>query len=144
MTLAIRTFRFPDEYSMVISLWQRCGPGVNVGASDSREDIRRKLERDPELFLVAEENGRMVGTVIGGFDGRRGMLYHLAVEPDMRGRGIAKALLVEVEQRLRNLGCRKSYLMMIPDNPAGEFYKNCGWNEMDVRIFSKIIDDSFC
>jgi ribosomal protein S18 acetylase RimI-like enzyme len=137
MPLVIRTFRFPEEYEKVIALWQRSGPGVRVGESDTLEEIRKKLTRDPELFLVAEEAGRIVGTVIGGFDGRRGMLYHLAVEPELRNRGIARALMVEVESRLRNLGCRKTYLLMIPDNPAGDFYKHIGWEEMDVSIFTK-------
>jgi ribosomal protein S18 acetylase RimI-like enzyme len=144
MAIHIRPIRFPEEYSYAVSLWEKCGPGVRVGVSDSLEETRRKLERDPDLFLVAEEHDRVVGTVIGGFDGRRGMIYHLAVEPAQRGRGIARALMTEVETRLKNLGCRKAYLMMIPDNPAGDFYRQSGWEEMDVSIFSKSFGDLSC
>jgi ribosomal protein S18 acetylase RimI-like enzyme len=144
MSIVIRSIRFPDEYAAALALWERCGPGVHVGFSDTLDEIGRKLERDPELFLVAEDTGRVVGTVIGGFDGRRGMIYHLAVEPELRGRGIARALMGEMETRLRRLGCRKAYLMMIPDNPAGDFYRKCEWEEMDITIFSKTFGDPAC
>jgi ribosomal protein S18 acetylase RimI-like enzyme len=137
MSWIIRPIEYPKDYEQVVSLWQQCEPGVRVGFSDSREGIQLKLDRDPGLFLVAEDDGRVIGTVIGGFDGRRGMIYHLAVDPGMRGRGIAKALMEQVETRLRELGCMKIYLLMIPDNPAGDFYLKNGWSEMDVRIFSK-------
>jgi ribosomal protein S18 acetylase RimI-like enzyme len=144
MTVRIRTFRYPEDYSAAIALWEQSGPGVHIGFSDTPEEIQRKLQRDPELFLVAEEDGRLIGTVLGGFDGRRGMLYHLAVEANRRGEGIARDLMAEVEERLRALGCLKAYLLMIPENPAGEFYKKYQWEEMDIAIFSKTFQDPSC
>jgi hypothetical protein len=77
--IEIRTFSFPQDYPAVITLWETAGPGVHVGRSDAPDEIRKKLARDPDLFLLAEEDGKLVGSVIGGFDGRRGIVYHLAV-----------------------------------------------------------------
>ncbi|NOH02579.1 MAG: hypothetical protein HND47_11805 [Chloroflexi bacterium] len=61
-------------------MWQGIESGMHVGRSDTPGEIQKKIQRDPDLFLVAEADGRLIGTVIGGFDGRRGMIYHLAVE----------------------------------------------------------------
>ena len=77
--LRIREFNYPEDYPAARLLWENAGPGIQLRRSDEPEEIRKKTERDPDLFLVAEADGKMVGTVIGGFDGRRGMVYHLAV-----------------------------------------------------------------
>jgi N-acetylglutamate synthase-like GNAT family acetyltransferase len=106
------------------------------------EEIQRKLDRDPGLFLVAEEDGRVIGTGIGGFYGRSGVIYHLAVGPEMRSRGIARALMEQVETSLRNLGWMKACPLMIPDNLVDAFYLKSGCSEMDVRIFSKTFGET--
>jgi len=76
----VREISFEEDYERVLNLWQGIEKGMNVGRSDSPEEVRKKLQRDPDLFLVAETQNEIVGTVIGGFDGRRGMIYHLAVQ----------------------------------------------------------------
>ena len=113
--------------------------GVKVGRSDTPEEIQRKLQRDPDLFLVAETDEEIVGTIIGGYDGRRGMIYHLAVKTDVRGHGIGTLLLEEVERRLQAKGCRKCYLLVTVDNlGAAQFYEQRNWSEMkNDRIFAK-------
>jgi ribosomal protein S18 acetylase RimI-like enzyme len=133
----LREFRFPDDYPAVLDLWQRAGPGIHVGPSDTPEEITRKVARDPDLFLVAEEHGQIVGSVIGGFDGRRGMVYHLAVEAAERGRGLGRRLMQEVEDRLRAKGCSKVYLLVMDGNSALDFYKSLGWDTMDVTLLAK-------
>jgi ribosomal protein S18 acetylase RimI-like enzyme len=90
--------------------------GVSLGRSDTLEEIRKKLEHDPDLFLVVEEGGQVIGTVLGGFDGRRGLIYHLAVAASFRGRGIGSRLMEEIESRLRARGCLRCYLMVLADN----------------------------
>jgi ribosomal protein S18 acetylase RimI-like enzyme len=77
--------------------------------------------------------------VIGGFDGRRGLLYHLAVAKEFRGQGIGTSLLNEVESRLRARGCFKCYLMVTPENDeAAQYYEQHGWHLMDyVRPYGK-------
>ena len=82
------------------------------------EEILKKLQRDPDLFLVATHEGKIIGTVIGGFDGRRGLIYHLAVDKNYREQGIGSQLMDEVENRLREKGCIKSYLLVTKENES--------------------------
>jgi ribosomal protein S18 acetylase RimI-like enzyme len=138
MEISLRAFRFEQDYPVVIDLWNRCGPGVQVRKSDDPEEIKKKLERDPDLFIVAEHQGRVVGTVLGGFDGRRGMIYHLAVEPAFRVHGVGGRLMQEVEARLARKGCLKAYLMVTPENEEViPFYEKRGWSEMKMHLFGK-------
>jgi len=134
----IREFRYPEDYQAVIDLWENAGPGIHVRRSDQPEEIVKKLERDPDLFLVAELQGRMIGSVVGGFDGRRGMMYHLAVETAYRQRGIGLALMDELERRLRSKGCIRYYLLVTKDNEAAiRFYEAHGWTLMDLYTYAK-------
>ena len=135
----IREFRFPADYQQVYQLWESMEKGVRVGRSDTRAEIEKKIARDPDLFLIAEIDENIVGSVIGGFDGRRGLIYHLAVAKAFRERGIGSQLLNEVEARLRAKGCLKSYLMVTPDNEeAAHYYERHGWHHMDyVRLYGK-------
>ncbi len=137
--ILIREFHYPDDYAAVKKLWEGMEKGVQMGRSDAAEEIEKKTSRDPDLFLIAEEEGNIVGSVIGGYDGRRGLLYHLAVAREYRERGIGGRLLDEVEARLRAMGCLKCYLMVTLDNPEVEhFYQKRGWHFMDyVRPFGK-------
>lgn len=137
--ILIREFRFPDDYVAIRHLWENMEKGVHVGRSDEPEEILKKVSRDPDLFLVAELEGKIVGSVIGGFDGRRGILYHLAVAKTQRRHGVGSKLLVEIEGKLRNKGCLKCYLMITPDNPEAEvFYQKHGWHYMDyIRPYAK-------
>ncbi len=135
----IREFDFETDYNRVIDLWQTIEIGMHIGPSDAPEEIKKKLERDPDLFLVSELNGEVTGTVIGGFDGRRGMIYHLAVHRNYRRKGIGQALLAEVEKRLQAKGCIKCLLLVVENNQAAmRFYEETGWNLVpEDRVFSK-------
>ncbi len=134
----LRTFDFDRDWESVQSVWARCGPGVQFSRSDAPEEIRKKLERDPDLFLVAEAGDAIVGAVMGGFDGRRGLVYHLAVVPEQRRRGIGVALMAEVEARLKARGCLKCYLLVTRENAAVvDFYRSLGWGVMDMFLMGK-------
>lgn len=136
----IREFDFPRDFAAVVVLWQSSGPGVRLGMSDTSEEIAKKLKRDPDLFLVAEDAGHVIGAVLGGFDGRRGMVYHLAVAPEHRQRGVGSALMAELESRLNAKGCRKYYLLVTHDNTdVTDFYQRLGWSVMPVNIMGKEI-----
>ncbi|GAB4504599.1 MAG: GNAT family N-acetyltransferase [Anaerolineales bacterium] len=140
--MLVREFCYPEDYQQVEDLWSSIESGVRIGYSDSREEIQKKLNRDPDLFLVAEEDGHIIGTVIGGFDGRRGMIYHLAVAETFQRRGIGSQLLNEVEARLRARGCHRCYLMVTTDNqPAMQYYEKRGWERMDYIVtYAKNLD----
>ena len=113
--------------------------GVHVGRSDTLAEIEKKIARDPDLFIIAESEGKLIGSVIGGFDGRRGLIYHLAVAASFRGMGIGSRLMDEVEARLRAKGCLKCYLLVTTDNPEAEgYYQHRGWQPMDtIHLFGK-------
>lgn len=140
--VTIRPFRYPDDLAAARALWADSGPGVNLGRSDEPVEIEKKLARDPDLFLVAEADGGLIATVIGGFDGRRGMVYHLAVAKSHRRLGIAEALMCELEERLRSKGCRRYYLLVFKDNQgAVNFYERLGWERMDyIHVFARDIE----
>jgi ribosomal protein S18 acetylase RimI-like enzyme len=135
---AIREFRFPADYDAALALWRSIDKGIHVGPSDTPEEIQKKAAFAPELFLVAELDGRIIGTVIGGYDGRRGMVYHLAVAEEYRHQRIGSQLMEEVERRLRARGCLKCYLLVTPDNSeAGFFYKQIGWKHVEEEHLYK-------
>ena len=129
--MQIREFHYPEDYPQAKNLWASMEKGVNLGHSDAPEEIQKKIAHNPDLFLVAEENGQIIGTVIGGFDGRRGLIYHLAVTASFRGQGIGSRLMEEVESRLRALGCIRCYLLVTADNAeAMRYYEKRGWEQM--------------
>jgi ribosomal protein S18 acetylase RimI-like enzyme len=135
--LRLREFTLED-YDAVLALWQNAGDGLGIGRSDTREEIAKKLQRDPDLFLVAADADKIIGTVIGGYDGRRGLIYHLAVDHAYRQRGIGTLLMNEVERRLRAKGCVRAYLLVKRGNEqVVEFYRQRGWETMDVTLMAK-------
>ncbi len=137
----VRTFNYPDDYPEVYRLWSDAGSGIHVRRSDTLAEIEKKLKRDADLFLVAEVEGRIVGAVLGGFDGRRGMMYHLAVDQDHRRQGIGEILMDELERRLRGKGCIRYYLLVTKDNEiAIQFYESHDWERMDLYAYGKDLD----
>jgi ribosomal protein S18 acetylase RimI-like enzyme len=134
----IREAQIPDEYDEIRPIWQSAGPGIHLTISDDLNEIEKKMLRDPDFFLVAVLEGKIIGTVLGGFDGRRGLVYHLAVSHPYRKVGIGEKLMVELEKRLHERGCLRSYLLVTRDNmEAREFYSKRGWEEMDLTIMGK-------
>ena len=131
-TVEIRAYRDSDEQA-VIGLWQTVFPDAPAW-NDPASDIRRKLTVQPGLFLVAERNGELIGTVMGGFDGHRGWVYYLVVDPDHRRQGIGAALMRHVEDGLRSLGCHKLNLQVRATNhEVVEFYKRLGY-DVEQRV----------
>jgi N-acetylglutamate synthase len=135
----IREFRFPDDLDAVNQLWRATEKGIHLGRSDEPAEIQKKLERDPDLFLLAEVEDQIVGSVIGGFDGRRGLIYHLAVASVWRRQGIGSRLMSEVEARLQSKGCLRCFLLVLLDNPeAMHYYETHGWEHMSgVKLYGK-------
>lgn len=121
------------DYPAVYALWEHAGPGLVLRPSDQSEEVEKKLARDADLFLVAEEDGQVVGVIMGAWDGRRGWLHHLAVAEECRNRGIGTALLLEVEARLKAKGCLKVNLLIRRNNAdAKRLYERLGYEEMST------------
>jgi len=137
-SVTLRNFVFAQDYRAVYELWEKAGEGIHIRRSDEADEIQKKLERDADLFLIAEVDGRIVGSVLGGFDGRRGMMYHLAVASDFRQQGIGTLLVDELERRLRAKGCIRYYLLVTKNNvDAIRFYEQRGWVRMDLQAYGK-------
>lgn len=135
--MQIRTFTLSD-YETVIDLWLRAG--LQLSRSDSREGISRKLERDAELFLVGESDGRIIAAVMGCYDGRRAWVNHLAVDPDYQGQQAGGEMMAELERRLKRLGCEKINLHIAKDNERVQgFYEKLGFNRDELIFMEKWI-----
>ena len=131
----LREFCMAD-YDAALGLWQRAGAGVPVRPSDDPDGIRLKLTRDPDLFLVACAGEEIVGTVMGGWDGRRAYPYHLAVHPEHRRQGVAARLLEAVEDRMRARGALKVKCQVFTDNAAAlAFFRARGY-EVEAGLHS--------
>ncbi len=126
MRVEIRAMTIAD-YDDVYALWQAC-EGVGLSAADSRQGIRRFLSRNPGLSLVAVDDGRVVGAVLCGHDGRRGYVHHLAVAASHRRRGIGRALVERLLSTLRQQGIDKCHLFVFKDNRAAiTFWHKVGY-----------------
>jgi ribosomal protein S18 acetylase RimI-like enzyme len=137
--MEIRAFKPKDEEA-VISLWNRCG--LVRPQNDPRKDIRRKLTVRPDLFLVGALDGQVVGTVMAGFDGHRGWLNYLAVDPPQQRKGLGRALVAAAEALLRESGCPKINLQIRTSNQGViEFYRSIGYLEDDVVSMGKRLDE---
>ncbi len=131
----IRPFCSSDEKA-VIELWERCG--LLRPWNDPHKDIARKQLVQPELFLVGVINSKIVATVMAGYDGHRGWINYLAVDPHRRRQGLGRTLMAVVEQRLRDRGCPKINLQIRQDNlSAVEFYERIGFAQDAVVSFGK-------
>lgn len=134
----LRAFRESD-YEAALAVWRECG--LTIKPSDTLPELRKVMERNPGLFLVAEEAGVVSGTVIGAWDGRRAWVYHLAVHPSSRRRGVARMLMDEVERRLRAAGATKLNLLIESCNAAvADFYRKLGFAPDDLLFMTRRLD----
>lgn len=133
--LTIRSYR-PTDYESVVALWREVG--FHVDDRDSAERLARCVVLNPGLFLLAEVDGSVVGTVIGSWDGRRSIVYRMAVDPGWQRRGIGTQLMAEVERRLETLGARSVALLAWRDDErAVGFYESLGYQIEEGVAFMK-------
>lgn len=140
-----------EDYEEVYALWKQIhGFGIR-SIDDSREGVDRFLQRNPTTSIVAEEDGKIVGSILCGHDGRRGCLYHVCVEEGYRMHGIGKAMVVKAMQALKEEHINKVSLIAFTQNDVGNaFWKEIGWtkredlnyyeftlNEANITAFNK-------
>lgn len=124
--MEIRSFEEADEVA-VVKLWEDVFAYPQARNAPAKV-IRDKLAVQRDLFFVALEDGQLVGTVMGGYDGHRGWVYSLAVRPDVRRKGIGTELMRRVERELSRRGCPKINLQVLASNAATvAFYKGLGY-----------------
>ncbi len=131
----VRAYR-PRDFRAVTHLWVRTG--IRRGPSDRRNELDLARRRDPDLFLVAEHGRTVVGVVLGRFDGRRGWINHLAVDPRHQARGLGAWLVRQVERRLARKGCLKVNLHVEPANEnVCAFYLRQGYARRELIFLEK-------
>lgn len=138
--MTIRKMNISD-YEKTYEIWMSCkGMGLN-DLDDSRDGIERFLLRNPETCFVAEADKTVVGVIMSGHDGRRGYIYHTAVLPEYRNRGIAAALVENVMSEMKVLGINKVALVVFDRNKGGNaFWEKMGFTERGDLIYrNKII-----
>ena len=131
MSGAINTREFRiEDYDAAVALWKRV-EGVEIAEGDSKEEIEQYILRNPDLSRVAEDGTAIVGVALCGHDGRRGHIYHLAIEPGYQRLGLGKRLVRECLSGLRRSGIRRAIIMVADDNAFGRsFWRRCGWEDI--------------
>jgi ribosomal protein S18 acetylase RimI-like enzyme len=136
--MTIRAFQ-PDDEPAVVALWQSCD--LVRPWNDPHKDIRRKLAVRPDLFLVGVLDGRIVASVIAGYEGHRGWLNYLAVDPKHQRHGLARSIVTEAERLLHATGCPKINLQIRTSNKGViEFYRRIGYAVDDVVSMGKRLE----
>jgi ribosomal protein S18 acetylase RimI-like enzyme len=135
MSSKIETREFSlSDYDAAVEIWQRV-EGVEIAEGDDRESVTQFLARNWRLSRVAIDGSATVGVALCGHDGRRGHIYHLAVDPAYQGRGVGKRLLDECLDALRHAGLKRAIIMVADNNPRGrQFWRRTGWEEIPGAI----------
>lgn len=127
-------------YDDIITLWKKAG--ISVGSTDSEMEIKKMLNMNPNLFLIGKLKGNIIAVVMGGFDGRRGYVHHLAVDPIHQRKGYGKMIMDELINQFRRNGVHKVHLFIEKNNQdVVNFYKNLGWQTRDDLTMMSFVPD---
>ncbi|NLD83995.1 MAG: GNAT family N-acetyltransferase [Clostridiales bacterium] len=131
-----------EDYDAVRALWMTIrGFGIRA-LDDSREDVTRFIRRNPATSVVASADGRIVGAILCGSDGRQGTMYHVCVAREYRRQGIGTRMVGYCMQRLREMGINKVALIAFASNDAGNaFWKQIGWKRSDVNYYEFLLNE---
>ena len=140
--MKIREFHI-DDYDAIINLWTESSLPFKPNGRDQKHKIKRELNVKTSIFLIAEIENKIVGSVFGTHDGRKGWINRLAILPDYRGQGIAKKLVFEVEERLSKIGIEIiACLVENYNDKSMEFFKTIGYiKHNDIIYFSQRKND---
>ena len=131
-----------EDYDGVYALWKKIrGFGLR-SVDDSREGIRRFLKRNPTTSIVVYEDGKVVGSILCGHDGRRGCFYHVCVDESYRRRGIGKAMVVMAMEALKKEQISKVSLIAFTQNDVGNaFWNTIGWTQrLDLNYYDFVLN----
>lgn len=137
MKIELFTMRY---YHEIIDLWKRSG--IEVSSSDTQEEIARILKRNPDLFLIGKENEKVIAVVMGAFDGRRGYVHHLAIDPDYQKKKYGKMMMDELIEKFQIKKVHKVHLFIEKNNKeVVDFYRKLGWEVRDDLIMISFVPD---
>lgn len=141
MDYSTRTMHTSD-YEQALHLWQSL-PGIGLSSADEKDNICDFLKKNPNTCFTALNNGNLIGTVLGGSDGRRGYIYHLAIHQSEQNKGIGKKLVDLCLNEFKKSGIQKCHIFVINDNAEGiAFWEKIGWQlRDDILVMSKEIKD---
>jgi len=133
-----------EDYPLLEKLWKIIHGFRNRAVDDSKVGISRFLQRNPEMSVVAEYNGTIVGSILCGHDGRCGMLYHVCVAEAYRQQGIGKAMVEKVLEALKREKINMVTLIAFADNDIGnQFWQKMGWlKKADINYYEFVINPS--
>jgi ribosomal protein S18 acetylase RimI-like enzyme len=127
-----------SDYEEITKLWSRANLPYKPRGRDSKEAIAAEMKANPEFFIGAFEDNRLIGISIVTCDTRRGWINRLAVDPDYQKRGVARILVTESEKILRKHGIKVFCALVDDDNVASQaLFKECGYVSHDITYFSK-------
>ncbi len=132
-----------DDYEEVYALWMSIRGFAMRSLDDSRDGVARFLKRNPDTSVVAVADGKIVGSILCGYDGRRGCLYHVCVREDYRRQGIGKAMVVYCMKALEKEAISKVSLIAFTQNDIGNaFWKEIGWTKReDLNYYDFVLND---
>jgi ribosomal protein S18 acetylase RimI-like enzyme len=133
--MKIRPYKLGDE-NAVIELWRKCN--LTRPQNNPKKDIERKLKVNPELFLVGVEGNKVVATVMGGYEGHRGWVNYMGVDPSYQEKGLGRQMMEAIEKKLLERGCPKLNFQVLVDNAeAMKFYERIGYKRDKVVSMGK-------
>jgi ribosomal protein S18 acetylase RimI-like enzyme len=137
-SLKVRAYQ-KEDLDELIALWRQCG--LVAAQNNPIKDIERKLEVDPDLFLVGVLDGSLVASVMGGYEGHRGWINYLAVSTSVQGRGYGREMMAIIEQKIRSRGCPKINLQVRSSNASViAFYQALGYIDDKVVGMGKRLE----
>lgn len=131
----------PKYEAAVIALWEKCD--LTRPHNDPHKDIVRKMKVNPELFLIGLEGDKVAASAMGGYDGHRGWVNYVGVDPDYQRQGLGQQIMQAIEKALLTKGCPKLNLLVRTENlDAVKFYESIGFNREDcVEMGKRLIPD---
>ncbi len=129
-----------QNYDSLFEIWKKVG--ITITSSDKKNEIQRMLNRNPELCLIAKIGENVIGVVMGGFDGRRGYVHHLAIDPEYQRKGYGKLLMDELTERFQKKRVHKVHLFIEKHNKdVINFYRKLGWEIRNDLVMMSFVPD---
>ena len=141
MDAIVRTMTI-DDYNQIYGLWMKIKGFAMRSIDDSKEGVERFLKRNPDTSVVAVKDGKVVGAILCGHDGRRGCLYHVCVDPEYRKQGIGTAMVVFAMNALKKEKISKVSLIAFTQNDIGNaFWRKIGWTQrLDLNYYDFVLN----